>query len=245
MIEQQRDGPANKELQITWNVGDNDLTYRLQRAIKHLQNGSRVSIILGARKSKLVRDRNARQAMLDKIRETLRPYGTEWREMTGGFPNAELWFQGSVKPKEDTGIMEDTTGKIPSTIIGGDSKYISREELQAGREKFKGKGSRRVLRQEADMAFRNSMDSSDMKASAQLYWEQLPVTKSGKTPTNESGTSKSVKEEYDNAASEFNQSDPAKLQKQQETQERLRSVASQFSKLGTGKSLFGGKLGGR
>jgi hypothetical protein len=98
-----------KELQITWNVGDNDLMYRLNKAIRHLSKGGRMNIILGARKVKLVRTRHQREEMLAKIRETLAPCATEWREMTGGFPNAELWFQG-IASKNNTGKesgMED------------------------------------------------------------------------------------------------------------------------------------------
>ena len=247
----------NKEMQLTWNIGENDLLYRLRKAIKYLNNGQRLSIIIGARKSKLVRDKDGRVKMLQQIRDTLKPYGTEWREMTGGFPSANLWFRPYTEPeKKRLGLMDtEEQHTVSSKLIGGDSQYISSEDYMVGRMKFRGKGARKALRQEAEAAFQKAMgetqvEESEGKMTPQKYWEQLGEPRSESSKSSDESTEKSSEEvgpEKDPAEilAELDQSDPATLQNQEETQEKIRSVAAQFSKLGGQKSLFGGKLGGR
>src|SRR5208282_5378160 len=129
-----------KQLQLTWNIGDNDLMYRLRRAAKLLEQGCRLDIILGARKAKLVRDRGQRDEMLAKIRETFAPYGYEWRTMSGGFPNAELWFLGfsekakrlkaNEAAKEARDLQLSAEGK--RSAAGTDELNLSDEEYQPG-----------------------------------------------------------------------------------------------------------------
>jgi len=95
---------AVKSIQLTWNISESDLDYRLKRGVDDLKKGHRLDIMLGARKAKLMRDRDERDAMLEKIRNTFEPWGYEWTKMSGGFPNAELWFQGYTE--EDRAEME-------------------------------------------------------------------------------------------------------------------------------------------
>jgi len=294
-----------KELQITWNVGDSDLQYRLTGAIKHLKNGGRVNIILGARKVKLVRTRQQREELLGKIRDTLAPYGTEWREMTGGFPNAELWFQGNA-PKndaeeeagmEDEDMDEDmdeedeeeveegedaTEAVTDETKVDSDDTSLSWEDFQANRAKFKGKENRRALRTEADKAFAKTTGTNTTSISDD-YWKEFatsavtsssPQAQPQKTSHGQPGTSnpagpkktkgarsKSTKEDakprneakVDEAA--VKAAEKARLAElsgkvvPQEGEDvvrtELKSVAEQFSKLGSSKSLFGRKLGSR
>jgi len=95
---------AVKSIQLTWNISESDLDYRLKRGVEDLKRGHRLDIMLGARKAKLMRDKDERVAMLEKIRKTFEPWGYEWTKMSGGFPNAELWFQGYTD--EDRAEME-------------------------------------------------------------------------------------------------------------------------------------------
>jgi translation initiation factor IF-3 len=91
---------AIKSVQVTWNISDSDLEYRLKRGVEDLKRGHRLDIMLGARKAKLMRDWDERAAMLAHIRKTFEPYGYEWTKMSGGFPNAEMWFQGYTEEQK-------------------------------------------------------------------------------------------------------------------------------------------------
>ena len=259
-----------KEIQITWNIGENDLKYRMQWAIKAMSRGGRCSLILGARSPKLVRSKQEREQMLNTIRTALKPYGFEWREMTGGFPSAELWFQGNSQPQEakDLGAekssaetpVADIVKPIDAKILGNDDDFISQEVFQASRSKFKGKAERSALRQEAERAFEKTQVPTATKPSPSSYWEKYATPTSqarpSSIPNHRSNESKNLsdsapkKSRDDEAAAarqaELNQTpNPAKQEIQKETQEKLRSVAAQFSKLGAKKSLFGTKLAGR
>jgi translation initiation factor IF-3 len=258
-----------KEIQFTWNIGEYDLKYRMDRAIKAMSRGGRCSLIIGARNPKLVRTKLEREEMLTAIRETLRPHGYEWREMTGGFPNAELWFQGysqSRKAKQ-SGVQKelaetpvaDTVKPIDAKILGNDDDFISREVFQTSRTKFKDKAERSALRQKAERAFEKTQVPTDTKSSSS-YWEQyatptsqerpssIPSHLSEMTKTMPGSAPKELSDAEAAAArrAELNRSpNRAKQEIQKETQEKLRSVAAQFSKLGAKKSLFGAKLAGR
>jgi translation initiation factor IF-3 len=283
----------SKEIQITWNVGDNDLMYRLNRVIPHLQRGARVNIILGARKVKLVRTRLQRDELLKKIREILEPYAVEWREMTGGFPNAELWFQGQSKgtsAAEETGMDEDDiqeeeeeeeeveaeeqeeeTDKDENenededgeAKLNPDDPTIPWEQLQEIRAKFKGRKNRQAARESADKAFEQATGTSNESIS-EAYWKQLAIP-IAQTSTRASSKKHSKQEEPPQQkvdhrarkAAAMKAAEQARLaelqgkvvsENQEEAnvaQQKLRSVVTQFSKLGGTKSLFGSKLGRR
>jgi translation initiation factor IF-3 len=111
--ESQKDIQA-KELPLTWNIGEGDLAYRLKRCQEYLSEGRRVNIIIGARKAKLTRDYTQRHALVKQIKDALAPFGKEWRDMTGGFPSVELWFEG-IKTRECRTITEsdiETAGGV-------------------------------------------------------------------------------------------------------------------------------------
>jgi translation initiation factor IF-3 len=256
-----------KELQITWNVGDNDLVYRLQRITGYLQEGKRVSIIVGARKAKLVRNRAQRDAMIQKIRDTLSPYGREWRDMTGGFPNLELWFEGHSAAKDGQHVREaggpksqsqspDPAAHAPPSL-GTDEDRMSREELQVARANFKGKHARSRLRQEANKAYSQQTQKQTPLQSSQSYWEQLslhtPKDQRPRPPPDASQASQSQKKKpgppdpraIAEKIAELNGPDAEKLEKRRASQARLQSLAAQFSKLAVGKSILGDKIAGR
>jgi translation initiation factor IF-3 len=268
-IEESEQTITPKEIQMTWNIGEYDLKYRMDRAIKAMSRGGRCSLIIGARNPKLVRTKLERQEMLTAIRETLRPYGFEWREMSGGFPNAELWFQGYSQSRraKDSGVemelaetpVADTVKPIDAKILGNDDDFISREVFQASRTKLKGKAERSALRQEAARAFERTQVPTATKLSPS-YWEQyatptsqeqpssIPNHLSKETKTLPGSAPKELSDAEAAAArrAELNQTpNLAKQEIQKETQEKLRSVAAQFSKIGAKKSLFGAKLAGR
>jgi translation initiation factor IF-3 len=183
-----------KEIQMTWNVGENDLQYRLRRAMKAMEKGGRCTIILGARNPKLVRTKKEREDMVQSIRNTLEPYGFEWKEMVGGFPSAEISFQGHP-PDTTSQVSQDSNGSNDLESESKDKdpkkKTLTPAEVEAAR----------------------------IAAAAEAEAARM---------------------------AELNQdTDPAKKAKEKEAQEKLRSVAAQFSTLGAKKSLFGARLGGR
>ena len=252
--------PSIKTLQISWNMGDNDLQYRLKKAVKYLQEESRVDIILGAKKAKLTRDRAEREAMVVMIRTTLAPYGYEWKRMSGGFPNAELWFQGfskKEKPTRTSATMEPA-GDSPVSVdwvndLGEDKSRLSREELAAGRFQRRSKS----LRREADRDYRKAFPGASSDAASEMYWKNLAVPnareretsipKSSPKETIMSAKRKNTEETKDQATARLSELEErlgtSEMKQQQKAQEKLKSVASQFTKLGS-KSMFGGKLGG-
>lgn len=255
IVSQKKEGIDRKELQLTWNIGDNDLMYRLNRIVKYLQRGCRVDIIIGAKKIQLVRNLEARSDMLTKIRETLAPYGYEWRELTGGFPSCELWFQGGKPhPEQDKGEGEEVEESVvDKKILGGDQTVLTREEVRAGRSSLR---NRKGKRHEADKAFKEA--TGNMKS--ETFWENLAVlsteattqTTGTATPDNVAPTTvvKSPRtrptqtaEDAEARRKEVNQN--VDSEKQAEIEAKLRSVATQFSKLASARSMFGGKLGGR
>jgi hypothetical protein len=189
--------------------------------------------------------------------------------MTGGFPSAELWYQGNSQAREakDLGAekesaetpVADTVRPIDAKILGNDDDFISQEVFQASRSKFKGKAQRSALRQEAERAFEKTQVLTDTKP-APSYWEQYATPTSQERPSSiPNHLSKVTKTLADSAPkklldaeaaaarqAELNQTpNLAKQEIQKETQEKLRSVAAQFSKLGAKRSLFGTKLAGR
>ena len=260
-----------KQLQLTWNIGDNDLMYRLQRAAKLLEQGCRLDIILGSRKAKLVRDRGQRDEMLAKIRETFAPYGCEWRTMSGGFPNAELWFQGysekakrlkadEIAAKEARVLQLSAEGE--RSIAETDDLNLSNEEYQPG--SFKVRERRDVLR-EADEEYRKLFPERVKNAATGMYWEELVTSSTtgnkdtsltenlaqSKTNTSNIGSAneKDKKEKaatsYEDLKAEFDGNlDPAKLKQQRDAQAKLQSMATRFAKIGS-KSMFGRKLSGK
>lgn len=302
----------SKEIQVTWNVGDNDLVTRLNRAITHLQRGGRLSIILGARKVKLVRTRQQRDELLKRIRDILAPYAVEWREMTGGFPNAELSFQGiqskSEAPGKETGMIEEhmeeeedddddndeeqvkeqveeedeDKDENEGESEGGEAKLnpddqsIPWEQLQEIRAKFKGRVNRQAARESADKAFEQTTGTSKESIS-ETYWKQLAIptaeTSTGASSNQKAKKKQPVQRETDpeaikaaekarddkaaeqerlvKAAAEARLAElsgkvlPERQGEAQEAREKLRSVVTQFSKLGATKSLFGSKIGRR
>jgi translation initiation factor IF-3 len=257
-----------KQLQLTWNIGDNDLMYRLQRAAKLLEQGCRLDIILGSRKAKLVRDRGQRDEMLAKIRETFAPYGYEWRTMSGGFPNAELWFQGysekvkrlkadEIAAKEARVLQLSTEGE--RSIAETDDLNLSNEEYQPG--SFKVRERRDVLR-EADEEYEKLFPERVKNAATGMYWEELVtssttgnkdtsltenLTQSKMNTSNVGSANEKEKKDkvapsYDDLKAEFDGSlDPAKLKQQRDAQAKLQSMATRFAKIGS-KSMFGRKL---
>lgn len=163
-----------KEIQMTWNIGVNDLHYRLQRAIKAMEKGGRCTLIIGARNPKLVRSKKEREEMVQTIRTTLAPHAFEWKEMAGGFPSAEISFQGHPPTESPSQIPDEPETQKEVKPSTSRKEKVPAAEVEAAR------------------------------------------------------------------MAEINQAaDPTKTEKQKETQEKLRSVAAQFSTLGAKKSLFG------
>ena len=171
---------VTKHMQISWNIGDNDLMYRMERAAKDLERGCRLDIILGARKAKLVRDREQREEMLRKIRSVFEPHAYEWRKMSGGFPNAELWFQGySEKAKK---LRADEAATIAakrkalegnsSTGIEGDDELDPMDDDDEGGS-GKARNRRKVL-QQADEEYRKLFPQRNQDLGR--YWEDLAAS---------------------------------------------------------------------
>lgn len=258
-----------RQLQVTWNIGDNDLQYRLRKASEYLKKGDRLDIIIGARKSKLTRDKDQRDTMLATIRKTLEPYGYEWM-MSQKFPNVELWFQGfdpkkkdkeeaeaaaaaaaTVPGEEQQSNPQDTTSTDPEVDISGqDDRYLSEEEAEAST--FKVRDRKRQLL-EAEEKWKSLFGS---KYQDDPYWKQLsdptykppePALLSPKEKPEEKKPRKDKTHDVEAVKAEFDRKlTAAKLTEQQKELERLKSVATQFAKLGSGKkSMFGGKLAGK
>lgn len=179
--------PEKKMLRISWNIGESDLQYRLERAVKYLEQESRLDIILGAKKAKLVRDRSERGAMVAKIRATLAPFGFEWKTMSGGFPNAELWFQGFSKKEKASKAAELAKATIQSAppvidgadIPGEEKSRLSREELVAGQFKIRSK----MLRSMADAEYQDVFPEKSPDAISKAYWESVGSSSNGKNDT--------------------------------------------------------------
>ena len=253
-----------RNLQITWNIGDNDLKHRLNKGIAYLKKGDRLDIIVGARKTKLTRDKEQRDAMLATIRKTLEPYGYEWMKMSVGFPNVELWFQGfdPNKSKEGEEITfargeeqktpEDAKSNEPVVDFSGqDNKYLSEEEEEAATKKFRNRARQLKEAEKKWKALFGPKEQDDP------YWKSLSdpthnpsepsalPPKPKKEPNKENRSPKSrdveaVRAEFDR------QLRGEKLKEQQKELEKLQTVATQFAKLGIGKkSMFGGKLAGK
>jgi translation initiation factor IF-3 len=233
-----------KTVQLTWNIGDNDLDYRLRRAVKHLGQGGRLDIMFGARKAKLVRTRAQRESLLERIRATLGPYGYEWKEMTGGFPNAEMWFQGVVssktKPSSDTSAAADAAGVTASTpeagipavnpeILGDDKTPLTRGEFKRG---FR---NREEQQKQAATEYRKAFPTVNGEAASRAYWEKLATSASDKTLPSKSALSPVT---ASSKKTENNESEPSNVAM---SQDKLRSVAAQFAKIGGSKSLFSKK----
>jgi len=229
-----------------------------------------LDIIIGARKSKLTRDKDQRDAMLATIRKTLEPFGYEWMRMSMKFPNVELWFQGyDPKKKEQdaeqkeaelatlaTGDQQPNPENVDSTpdpeidISGQDDQYLSEEAAQAATFKVRDRTLQLQQAEEKWKALFGPKDHDDP------YWKSLsdpnyvppepsslppkqpPPPHKKNTPRKvKSHDVEAVKAEFDRKLSK------AKALEQQQELEKLKSVATQFAKLGSGKkSMFGGKL---
>jgi translation initiation factor IF-3 len=234
-----------KEIQITWNIGESDLMYRLKRSGEYLSSGYRVSIIIGARKNMLTRNRAERDELLTTIRTTLKPFGKEWRETTGGFPSMELWFEPlqSATVEEE---KEDVPATTMDTTVTGDDKRISREELKTS--SLLNRDARKKLLNDAEQAYMESHPQKQVaeQTSPEEYWEKLASVEpsKGKKPVE---LKKEIRKPLEQPSrevvaareQEFNVADPERLRKQKEMESKLRNVATQFSKLGTGGSILG------
>jgi len=288
----------SRQLQMTWNIGDNDLRYRLLRANAYLKKGERLDIILGSRKSKLLRDKDQRDAMLATIRKTLEPYGYEWMKMSMRFPNVELWFQGydpkkvkEVEQKaaeqkeaeqneaeqneaeqkegeqregetvthatEDQQPIPETVNSTPDPevdISGQDDQYLSEEAAQ--KATFKVRDRARQLQEaeekwkalfgpknQDDPYWKSLSDPSYIPPEPSFLPPKQPPPSSPKKNTPRKAKNhdvEAVKAEFDRKLSD------TKVLEQQQELERLKSMATQFAKLGSGKkSMFGGKLAGK
>lgn len=255
-----------KQIQLTWNIGDNDLMYRLRRAAKSLEEGCRLDIILGARKSKLTRDRAQREEMLANIRKVLGPYGYEWKKMSGGFPNAELWFQGySEKMKKSRAIeaaakeareLMKTTREIEERAVGSDEFNLSDEEYQPGSFKVR---SRLDVLAEADAEYAKLFPDQAKGFAIENFWEDLAkgnpgapsaskrnkATQKPHPSTDARNEKKQKTTPADDVKAEFEEiRDPEKLHQQAEAQAELQAMATQFANIGS-KSIFGRKLSRR
>ena len=267
-----------RQMQITWNIGDNDLHHRLRKASEYLKKGDRLDLILGARKSKLTRDKDQRDAMLATIRKTLEPYGYEWMKMSQKFPNVELWFQGyDPKKKEElaTAILDPTptpdqeqqpqsnpegtnsTTDAEVDISGQDDRYLSEEEAEASTFRVRDRKQQLLEAEEKWKALFGPKYQDDP------YWKLLsdpnykppdpapfppkPPPPEEKEKAKEKKPRKDKNHDVEAVKAEFDRKMSAeKLATQQRELERLKTVATQFARLGSGKkSMFGGKLAGK
>jgi translation initiation factor IF-3 len=158
-----------KSVQLTWNISDSDLEYRLKRGVDDLKKGHRLDIMIGARKAKLMREHDERVVMLDKIRKMFEPYGYEWNKMSGGFPNAELWFQGyTEKEKAD---MAQKRGEAPTTVLGEEEEVTPRPWEEEGLQEGKAEEARQAHFMKINKAYKKLLPERMDVAGG--YWTSM------------------------------------------------------------------------
>lgn len=245
---------SSKQLQLTWNIGDNDLLYRLKRTAKYLEQEGRLDIILGAKNPKLVRDRSQREAMLATIRSTLGEYGYEWKKMTGGFPMAELWFVGYPPKAERIRTQQDTATDAKAKVFDRNPLGDTASEDVLGSTSYKVRDRTGIL-SEADKEYKQLFASKSHETTPEDYWAKLAIPSSQTTSTIPDYSAQSVPSKEMASIADVNKRktdegsfDPKKdameAEEPPDGQDKLRSIAVKFSNLGS-KSIFGSKLNSR
>ena len=202
----------------------------------------------------------------------IEPFGYEWMKMSTKFPNVELWFQGyDPKKKEQDALQKEAelvalaTGdpqpnpeNVNSTpdpegdISGHDDQYLSEEAAEAATFKVR---DRTLQLKEAEKNWKALFGPKDQD---DPYWKSLsdpnyvppppsslppkkpqppPKKNTSRKVKTKSHDVEAVKAEFDRNLSE------RKMLEQELELEKLKTVATKFAKLGSGKkSMFGGKL---
>jgi translation initiation factor IF-3 len=225
---------SNHTIQISWNMGQADLDHRLTKASKFLKNEGRLDIIMGARNTKLTRDRSERIEMVEKIRKTLEPFGFEWKSMSGGFPYAELWFKGhppSIQKKNEISPVDEN-------LLGDDDTGLSRAELR------KQKYQRYEVYRDAAEEYRNKFISASPDEVLDQYWANLATSTSTKITTDPTP----VKEKKEHKTRRVKNREHEEVKHLREdakeiAETKLKDIASKFEGLGRKKSIFGLRAG--
>jgi len=93
----------NKQLEVSWTIGDGDLGHRLGRLKEFLVKGWKVELLFGVKRKGWNKRREPTQEevakVLEKIREAVQEVeGKEWRGMQGKEgAEAVLYFEGKTK----------------------------------------------------------------------------------------------------------------------------------------------------
>ncbi|KAH6892985.1 hypothetical protein B0T10DRAFT_263319 [Thelonectria olida] len=91
----------NKEVELNWSIGDNDLQTKMRQLIGFLEKGWRVEIVLGKKRgSRKVEDAEA-QGVLDKVKKAIEEAnGKQYREMDGQLNRSlRLYYEGKATNK--------------------------------------------------------------------------------------------------------------------------------------------------